>query len=244
MIRIGIECHALETKRWGVGHHLSKLLEEISIKSELANEFRFYLYFKGHIPNDPFLNHPIFVKKVLKLPLISPSFNIFFHLLLPLAYFRDHLKAIFFPSFMLPAFFLGKSLVVLTNDVYYEYTEGQLPFRYKLGYAFFANWAAWRATQITTYTQTAKNEVAKLFKIKPDRISMNYLGIDQKLMNMSPARFGSEKSGTNRKAMRQFSEYLLYVGQAFPRRRVKETIQAFAILAPNYPELKLILVGQ
>src|SRR3989344_3420336 len=78
MIRIGIECHALESNRWGVGHHLAKLLEEISIKSELANEFRFYLYFKGHIPSDPYLNNPIFVKRVLKLPIIGPSFNIFY----------------------------------------------------------------------------------------------------------------------------------------------------------------------
>src|SRR3989338_10001381 len=170
MIRIGIECHALESNRWGVGHHLAKLLEEISIKSELANEFRFYLYFKKHIPDDPYLNNPIFVKKVLKLPVIGPSFNIFFHILLPLAYFWDRLKAVFFPSFMLPAFFLGTSLVVLTNDVHYEYTEGQLPFRYKLAYRIFANWAAWRATRISAYTHTAKKELVRIFKINPDRI--------------------------------------------------------------------------
>ncbi|MDO8558838.1 MAG: glycosyltransferase family 1 protein [bacterium] len=233
MKRIGIECHALETNRWGVGHHLAKLLEEISIKSELAKEFRFYLYFKGRIPDDPFLNNPIFVKKVLKLPLIGPSFNIFFHLLLPLSYFRDRLQAVFFPSFMLPAFFLGKSLVVLTNDVHYEYTEGQLPFRYKLAYRIFANWAAWRATRITTYSQAAKDEMVKIFKINPDRISINYLGLG--LHGHLVHHVQDDHVVDN---------YLLYVGQAFPRRRAKETIQAFAILASKYPNLKLILVGQ
>ena len=231
MINIGIECHAMETNRWGVGHHLAKLLEEISKKSELTNEFRFYLYFKGRIPSDSFLNNPIFVKKVLKLPFFRPSFNIFFHLLLPLAYFRDHLKAVFFPSFMLPAFFLGKSLVVLTNDVHYEYAEGQLPFRYKLAYRIFANWAAWRATKITTYSQSAKEEISKIFKIKPEKISVNYLGIDPILIHIQGSTLYVDK-------------YLLYVGQAFPRRRVKETIQAFAILADKNPGLKLILVGQ
>ncbi|MDO8495335.1 MAG: hypothetical protein Q7S32_02290, partial [bacterium] len=146
MINVGIECHNLESRRWGVGRHLSKILEEIAKQadtSELAKEFRFYLYFKGSIPNDPYLNHPIFVKKILKpswLP--RPSFNIFFHLLLPWAYRRDHLQAMFFASFMLPAFFVGRSMVVLTNDIYYEYTEGTLPWRYKLAYRLFSNWAA------------------------------------------------------------------------------------------------------
>ncbi len=231
MTNIGIECHALETNRWGVGHHLGKLLEQISLKSELASEFRFYLYFKGRVPSDQFLNNPIFVKRILKLPFFRPSFNIFFHLLLPLAYFRDRLKAVFFPSFMLPAFFFGKSLAVLTNDVHYEYTQGQLPFKYKLAYRFFSNWAAQRATKLTTYSQTAKDEIVKLFKINPEKISVNYLGIEV------PKNFTRDQRPETR-------DYLLYVGQAFPRRRAKETIEAFAILASKYPDLKLILVGQ
>ena len=181
--------------------------------------------------HDPFLNNPIFVKKVLKLPLIGPSFNIFFHFLLPLAYFRDRLQTVFFPSFMLPAFFLGKSLVVLTNDVHYEYTQGQLPFKYRLAYRFFANWAAWRATKITSYSQSAKDELVKLFKIKPERISVNCLGIK---LQGCPVQQGSPV----------IAPYLIYVGQTFPRRRVKETIQAFAIIASKYQDLKLVLVGQ
>lgn len=230
MINIGIECHALETNRWGIGHHLSKLLKEISKKSELANEFRFYLYFKGRIPNDSYLNNPIFVKKVLKLPFFRPSFNIFFHVLLPLAYWRDRLNAVFFAGFMLPAFFLGKSLVVMTNDVHYEYTQGKLPFRYKLGYRIFANWAAWRATHITTLSNAARNKLIEIYGIKPERISVNYLGLGLQ---------GAPVQGAP-----VVDNYLLYVGQAFPRRRAKETIQAFSILAPKYPDLKLVIVGQ
>ncbi|TSC75051.1 MAG: group 1 glycosyl transferase [Parcubacteria group bacterium Gr01-1014_44] len=244
MLRIGIECHALEANRWGVGHHLAKLLEEISIKSELANEFRFYLYFKGRIPDDSYLNNPIFVKRILKLPLISPSFNIFFHFLLPLVYFRDHLQAVFFAGFMLPAFFLGKSLVLLTSDVYYEYTQGQLPFRYKLSYALFANWAAWRATKITSLSNTDKEEIVKMFKIAPEKISVNYLGVDQKQVVTSLLQFVGDESDAKKGGNHLPLNYLLYVGQAFPRRRAKETIQSFAILAPKYPDLKLILVGQ
>lgn len=234
MYRIGIECHNLENRRWGIGRHLSKVLEEIAKladKSELANEFRFYLYFKGHIPDDAYLNHSIFAKRVLK-PAWFPRhfFNIFFHLLLPRAYCQDQLNAMFFPSFMLPALFTGKSLVVLTNDIYYEYTEGALPWRYKLGYRFFSNWAARHASLLTVYTQYAKREVGKLFRINPERIVVNYLGIDRE-------QFRSARPQTKK-------NYLLYVGQAFHRRRVKETIEAFALIAPKFSELNLIIVGQ
>ncbi|MBI2057751.1 MAG: glycosyltransferase family 4 protein [Candidatus Yanofskybacteria bacterium] len=131
---------------------------------------------------------------------------------------------------MLPAFFLGKSLVVLTNDIYYEYKTGNLPLRYKLGYLLFSNWAAKRATKITTFTETAKKEVSQIFKIPPERIMVNYLGIDQ-----------PNKPITYNLKLRT---YLLYAGQAFPRRRAKETIQAFEILADKFPDLKLVLVGQ
>ncbi len=232
MLKIAIECHNLENKRWGIGRHLSKVLEEISKKPELAKEFMFYLYFKEFVPSDSYLNNPIFVKKVLKLPLLHPSYNIFFHILLPLACLRDRIDAAFFSGFMLPAFFSGKSLVVLTNDIYYEYKNGDLPWRYKIGYMLFSNWAAKRATKITTFTETAKKEVAQLFKVTPERIAVNYLGVDQQKENLAE----------NFKL--KIENYLIYIGQAFPRRRAKETIEAFKIIAPKFPDLKLILVGQ
>jgi len=236
MYKIAIECHNLENKRWGIGRHLSKILEEISKKPELAKEFRFYLYFKGFVPDDPYLQNPIFVKRILKLPFLHPSYNVFFHILLPLACLRDKINATFFPGFMLPAFFLGKSLVVLANDIYYEYKTGNLPLRYRLGYMLFSNWAAKRATKITTFTESAKKEVSQIFKIKPERIIVNYLGID------NPKNFLIQNP--IRQLMDTIQNYLLYTGQAFPRRRAKETIQAFEIIAPKFPDLKLVLVGQ
>jgi len=274
MRKIAIECHNLENQRWGIGRHLSKILEEISKKPELQKEFRFYLYFKSFAPNDPYLNNPIFTKRVLKIPFLRPSYNIFFHILLPLAYIRDRIDVAFFPGFMLPLFFFGKSLVVLTNDIYYEYKTGNLPLRYRIGYRLFSNWAAKRATKITTYTKSAKKEVARLFKIPLERIIVNYLGVQApqihpfRYIRPIPATGLARRSPELREELKKHhtppdlanleltatsktisaelvgKDYLVYVGQAFPRRRAKETIRAFEILAPKFPDLKLILVGQ
>ncbi|MBX4190380.1 glycosyltransferase, partial [Candidatus Parcubacteria bacterium] len=41
----------------------------------------------------------------------------------------------------------------------------------------------------------------------------------------------------------KFGKYILYVGQMFPRRHAFESILAFEKIAPNFPDLKFVLVG-
>ena len=80
-------------------------------------------------------------------------------------------------------------------------------------------------------SETSKKEVAKLFKINPDRIFVNQLGVDRPI----PQTTHYTLHTTN---------YLLYVGQAFPRRHLRETMFAFERLAPRLPDLKLIAIGK
>jgi len=236
--RIGIDCYKLEDStgatRAGVGRHLYKLLEEISQREELLKEFKFYLYFKAAIPsNIPFLDNPIFVKKVAKLPFFlpffRPSFNVYFHVVLPFYALKDKIDATFFASFMLPALFVTKSIVVLTNDIYYEYKQGSLPLKYRIAYRLFSNWAARRATQITTQTFASRDEITKYFKIPLDKISVAPLGVDA--VEYKPMKGVDKKN------------YILYVGQAFPRRHLRETLLAFERVASEFSNLKFIAVG-
>jgi len=237
MIRVGMDCHKLEdeseNQRAGIGRHLYKLLEEISKRPELENKFRFYLYFKKSVPRIEFLNNNIFEKRIAKLPLFfpffRPSYNIFFHIALPIHVLWDRINVTFFPSFMMPLFFIGKSLAVLTNDVFYEYKKGNLPYKYKLSYKLFANWAARRATLITTYTNTSKKEILEEISEKID-IRVNPLGVDVSELNKGSR--GLRKGN-----------YILFVGQAFPRRRLRESLEAFKIVKQNNPTLRFLIVG-
>ena len=90
-------------------------------------------------------------------------------------------------------------------------------------------------------SETSKKEVARLYKIKPEKIFVDYLGVDIKLF------FAKSFEGQQTK-----DNYLLFVGQMFPRRHAKETILAFEKLTTTYSQilknlrisdLKLILVG-
>ena len=225
MLKIGIECESIEGREsWGVGRIVKKLLEEIARRPELEKEFKFFLYFKSQIPDYPWLASSIFVKKIiLKHSNIlrnvrMNSFSLYYYLLLPIKLWFEKLDIMFFPNYMLSPLFSGKSLVMLTEDIYYEINSGTLPWRYKLAYKIFAGWAANHATQIMTISETSKKEVVKLFKIKQNRIVVNTLGID-------PPKI------ITRNQQPETSNYILYVGQAFPRRHLRETMLAFELLA-------------
>ncbi|MEK7151212.1 MAG: glycosyltransferase family 1 protein [Patescibacteria group bacterium] len=218
MINIGIECESIENETWGVGRIVNKLLEEISKKPELAQEFRFFLYFKSRIPDIPYLNNPIFTKKI-----IGPnSFSLYYYLFLPIKLWFEKLDLVFFPNYMLPILFRGKSIVILTEDIYYEINSGQLPWRYKLAYQIFAGWwAAQHATKIMAISKTSKQELIKLFKISGERIIVNSLGVDPSQITPITHNLPSKT-------------YLLYVGQAFPRRHLKETMLAFEQVSQEF----------
>jgi len=242
--KIGIECESIEGKNpmWGVGRMIIKLLEEISHRPELEKDFRFVLYFKDTVPDFPFLNAPIFEKRRVPVPFFkSRLFPIYYFALLPMKLWFERLDVMFWPNYMLPIIAFGKSVAMLTEDAYYETYEGKLPFRYRLAYWVFANWTAKLATKILAISETSKKNVARLYKINPDKIFVDYLGVD---INTPPG-WRIEKQG----------DYVLFVGQAFPRRHLKETILAFEKLITQqnqHPdklenvgvsELKLITIG-
>src|SRR3989338_3597429 len=241
MKRIGIECESIENDSWGVARLTNKLLEEISRRPELQKKFEFYLYFKSKIPDYTYLENPIFKKKIVKLPVVPSSFSLYYYLYLPIFLWFKRVDVMFFPNYMLPLIFFGKSVVMLTDDVYYESRNPNPPLRFRLAYRVFAGWAARHASRILAISETSKKELVRLFKINTEHIFVNYLGVDFKydcIINYTGD-----------------SPYILYVGQAFPRRHLKETILAFEKLITQqnkHPyklenvrmsELRLVAIG-
>lgn len=236
--KIGIECHNLEGPRFGVGQTLIQLLEALSQTPNISEKFEFHLYFKKEIPSDKILKSPIFRNKILRAPLLPPSFAIFYHFLIPLHYFIDSLDGFFFPGYMLPAFFIGRSAVILTNDVRYEASKGNLPLRYKLSYRLFSWWAAKRANKIITISETAKKELINLYNIPAEKIEAVYWGINRELSQIFFSAAEIED------VMRKFAinkDFIFSWGQAFPRRHFKEAMLAFAIVAKELPGLQYLV---
>ena len=232
MKRIGIECRSIEGKEhlWGVGKMIVGLLKDISHRTELEKDFRFVLYFKDEVPDLPFLNAPIFEKKKVPVPFFKGRlFPIYYFALLPIKLWFERLDWMFWPNYMLPIIAHNKSVVMLTEDIYYETHGGRLPFRYRLAYGIFAWWTAKFSTKVLAISETSKKSISQLYKINPERIFVNYLGVNiPKLTSLQTYKLTS---------------YILYVGQMFPRRHAKETILAFEKIAPDFQDLKLIAIG-
>ena len=231
MKKIGIECESIEGKNpvWGIGRIIIKLLKEISQRPELEKNYKFTLYFKDNVPDFEFLRLPVFEIKRVPIPFFKNRlFPIYYFALLPMRLWLDRPDVMFWPNYMLPIITSGRSVVMLTEDVYYEAHSGKLPFRYRLSYLIFCWWAAKFATKIMAISETSKKNLVRLYNIKPERIFVNYLGI-------TPPQTKNHKLETK--------NYLLFVGQAFPRRHFKEILLAFEKIASEFPDLKLIAVG-
>ncbi|HVZ10937.1 MAG TPA: glycosyltransferase [Candidatus Paceibacterota bacterium] len=231
-IRVGIECESIEGKNpvWGVGKMIIKLLEQIAAQPELAETFEFILYFKDEAPDLPFLKSPMFEKKIAPVPLFRRRlFPIYYYLLLPIKLWFERLNVMFWPNYMLPIIAFNRSFALLTEDIYYEAHEGKLPFRYRLAYRIFGWWTAHCASRVMTISETSKKNVARLYRINPRRIIANPLGVDIEEL---------KEGGT----VLDYP-YLLYVGQAFPRRHLRETILAFKEIGKEFSSFRLITIG-
>ncbi|MEK7121474.1 MAG: glycosyltransferase [Patescibacteria group bacterium] len=242
MLRIGIECESIEGKNpmWGVGRIIMKLLEELSRRPELEKDFCFVLYFKDTVPDFPFLNAPIFEKKMVPVPFFrNRLFPIYYLVLLPIKLWFAKLDVMFWPAYMLPIGTLTKSFALMTEDVYYEAFKGNASFQHRFFYGVFGTYSAKFATKLLAISETSKHNICQVYKVNPNRVVVNCLGIDfskPTTYDLRPTTF----------------PYVLYVGQAFPRRHLQETILAFEKVVTEHSnilqnirmsELKLIAIG-
>jgi len=228
MIRVGIECESIEGESWGIGRLTLKLLEELAKDPSIDSEFKFILYFKSEIPSHKVLDNPIFEKKLIKFPLIN-SFSLYYFILLPIKLWFEKLDVMYFPNYMLPHLFRGKSIVHFTSDVIYEMKSPAQKLKYRLAYRVFSTRAARHASIVMTMSEASKNQLNELMGIPRDRITVNYLGVD--LGKPEPNSKYEEEN------------YILYLGQAFPRRHAKETMMAFESIAKDIQDLKLYVIG-
>lgn len=223
-ITIAIECESLEGRTWGVGRLVAKLIDTLGDRDAVRRRFRITLYSNGPLPESLDYDTELFTPRPVGLPgLFGPSarssFSVYYFLLLPLALRRDRPRAVFYPSYMLPIGAPRGSLVLLTDDVFREAEDLKLSLRHRLLYRVFSlGWARARATRVMTLSESSARHLEDR-GISASRIIVNPLAVD------APRRDVTETSPTT----------YLWVGQAFPRRHLREALLAFATIAETEP---------
>jgi len=239
---IGIECEALEGPTWGMGRQIRKLLEGLAARKDLYDTHRFILYSNGSLPADTLYAQELFIQRPCGLKTLlgswaPSSFSVHYYVLLPLRILWDslryNLRAMYYPNYMLPLIHPPhvRSLVMLTEDIFRESRNPALPFRYRLAYQIFATfWANRRADRIMAISHASADALEHL-GIPRARIAINEMGV--------PAATSSQQTIDNR----QRTDFL-FVGQAFPRRHLKEALIAFEGLARTRPEATFQIIGR
>jgi glycosyltransferase involved in cell wall biosynthesis len=89
------------------------------------------------------------------------------------------------------------------------------------------------ARHVLTNSQFTAAEIQRCTGLSADRITVIPLGYDA--LHFTPG----DPQGPI-----PLRPYLLHVGQAYPHKNLRRLIQAFAQVAPAYPELRLVLAGK
>jgi len=109
--------------------------------------------------------------------------------------------------------------------------------RARLVYALSAH----RATQVTTVSEHSRRDIARFYRLSPQKISVIPDGVDTELF------FPSEDAGVaawRRRVLGEDAPFLLYVGKPTRRRNLPQLLEAFSQLKRgDYPGYKLVLVG-
>jgi hypothetical protein len=224
-VTIGIECQSLEGQTFGVGRLVEKLIEALDDRESVRRRFHITLYSNGPLPDSVPLDPRLFTARPVGLPALlkssrRSSFSLYYFLLLPLALRRDRPRAVFYPSYMLPIGAPRGSLVLLTDDVFREAEDPGLSFRHRLLYRIFSlGWARKHATRVMTLSEASADHLGAR-GVDRSRIVVNPLAVDAARTDVAPAPFST----------------FLWVGQAFPRRHLREALLAFRTLASTETE--------
>jgi len=107
-------------------------------------------------------------------------------------------------------------------------------------YIFLINFLSRRASHIIASSNYTKKDVEKFLKILPGKISVVYLGIENKFTPQP-----EKKIEEFRDKFDLHSPFIMYAGQWKPHKNLLRLFEAFAILKKEYHiEEKLVLVGK
>jgi len=162
--------------------------------------------------------------------------------ILPWIALRQEVNVLFVPDYIGPIFsrLFGFKLVVVFYDMAFVLRPQEQHPWYLAYFRLLAPLTAKIAHHVITISHTSKNDVMHLFRVPADKIAVTHLAsmpIYRCIENRYEVRQAILKYGLD------MEQYILHVGTADVRKNIPCLIEAFSILATDFPYLKLVLVG-
>lgn len=144
------------------------------------------------------------------------------------------------PHYNVPIFYRGKMIVTIHDLTHLILTEF-LPNKFAFVYAKCMIWIALKkAEKVITVSQNTKNDILKMFKVKPEKIQVIHNGVgkefikkDRKEIAYLYEKFNIDKS----------KKIIMYVGNLKPHKNLERFLEAYSKIK-NREETQLVLVGK
>lgn len=229
MYRIGIDARLYGEQNTGLGIYLENLIKELQKLDKKNQYFIFCLKNKGSVIK-------LRSKNFKKIQINCPWYSLKEQILLPFIFYKYKLDLLHIPHFNVPLLYLRKNIITIHDITPILFPPSSLIRRLAL-YCVFLK-AVYLSTKIISVSQTIKNDIIKLFKVKENKIKVIYQGI-----RTFPKINKSLKNSLNRK-LTKFRPFLIYVGHWRIHKNIKNLLLAFKILHDANQKIHLILTGK
>lgn len=176
---------------------------------------------------------------------VIPFPRLWTHLRLSLEVTQHPPDVLFVPSHVLPILHPRRSVVTVHDLGYHLFPAAHKPLdRAYLDYSTRFN--AHSAARVLADSQATRDDLVRFIGVAADKVTVVYLGRDETLYPVTDAasraatlqRLGLAAPG------QPVPPYILYVGTVQPRKNLVRLLDAFALVRPQHPELRLVLAGK
>ena len=156
---------------------------------------------------------------------------------------REKVNVFYSPYYKVPLFAPCPKVAAVLDLIYLEYApyRQELPLLARMYYHIFGRCYAGAARRIHTCSQFSCNDIVRIYGVDRARIEVIPLAVS---WAYHPRELvDAERVTAMKKAFGILNPYVLYTGNFKPHKNVVALIQAFALVAREYQELDLVLVG-
>ncbi|MEW6721318.1 MAG: glycosyltransferase family 1 protein [Thermodesulfobacteriota bacterium] len=144
---------------------------------------------------------------------------------------RNSVRLFFFPGHNVPLTVPGR-YIVSVNDITVFSGHFDLPRYRKAGFRWLLSRAVRGAGEVVTISATVKRDLVREFGLPPGKVRVIYPWIRDAFF-LPPPEGGAPVPG----------DYILYLGLRIAHKNVEGVLRAFALIANEFPALKLVIAG-
>jgi len=227
-MKIAIDGHTLEVENWsGKEQYLINLLQSLS---EEPKEHLYYLYLRKSIDKPGWLEQsPNFIIRQKNLP--TPIWHFWF--LTDMA--RNKIDRLFAPcAYLISSLSLFVPSVIVIHDLtaFLKISRSTHKISLRIKEWLFTYFSCIRAKNIISVSENTKRDIIKIFKIRPEKITVIYLG----------HRFQIKE----KPEQLHIEPIILSVGTIEPRKNIPTIVKVLECLVSDYPQIpwRLKIIGK